>query len=316
MSGGSQRDKTAMPCTASVLRDGSALPQTARMRLVCVIVAYCRHADEQLRDAPLRARDDTLCRSERQGLWADGFDAPDGQPCGLTTGAWTSCACPQLHKPQHQQRIYIFGRMRGYPETTLGLTVYVLDSERISPSAEECAHMVQKAHSRKKYPSDLTDEQWAIVVPLLPPAKSSPRGGHPRQVDMRDVLNALFYLNRSGTSPSKTPESANRRRSWRRPLGREDGRRPSVSRPCEGLHPIPASYPTCFQSPSMSHSSTTRTSIRTSGVGYWAHRRRVAREDGDAPRSSPPLTARPVHHQSLLTWPTSAIASSVGGSGS
>jgi len=52
--------------------------------------------------------------------------------------------------------------------------------------------------SRKIYPSDLTDEQWAIVAPLIPPAKSGPRGGHPRQVDMREVLNTLFYLNRSG----------------------------------------------------------------------------------------------------------------------
>ena len=51
---------------------------------------------------------------------------------------------------------------------------------------------------RKTYPSDLTDEQWAIVAPLIPPAKSGPRGGHPRQVDMREVLNTLFYLNRSG----------------------------------------------------------------------------------------------------------------------
>ena len=58
--------------------------------------------------------------------------------------------------------------------------------------------MLQKAQSRKKYPSDLTDEQWAIVAPLIPPAKSGPRGGHPRQVDMREVLNTLFYLDRSG----------------------------------------------------------------------------------------------------------------------
>src|SRR5215813_13124527 len=58
--------------------------------------------------------------------------------------------------------------------------------------------MLQKAQSRKKYPSDLTDEHWAIVAPLIPPAKLGPRGGHPRQVDMRDVLNTLFYLHRSG----------------------------------------------------------------------------------------------------------------------
>jgi putative transposase len=58
--------------------------------------------------------------------------------------------------------------------------------------------MVKKAQSRKRYPSELTDEQWAIVAPLIPPAKSGSRGGHPRQVDMREVLNTLFYLNRSG----------------------------------------------------------------------------------------------------------------------
>ena len=36
------------------------------------------------------------------------------------------------------------------------------------------------------------------MAPLIPPAKSGPRGGPPRQVDMRDVRNAIFYLNRSG----------------------------------------------------------------------------------------------------------------------
>lgn len=58
--------------------------------------------------------------------------------------------------------------------------------------------MVQEGQRRKKYPSDLTDEQWAIVEPLIPPAKQSPRGGRPRKVNMREVLNTLLYLNRSG----------------------------------------------------------------------------------------------------------------------
>jgi putative transposase len=48
---------------------------------------------------------------------------------------------------------------------------------------------------RKAYPSDVTDEQWAILQPLVPAAK---HGGAPRTVDMREVLNTLFYLNRSG----------------------------------------------------------------------------------------------------------------------
>jgi putative transposase len=48
---------------------------------------------------------------------------------------------------------------------------------------------------RRRYPSDLTDEQWAAVEPLLPPAKS---GGRPRSVDLREVLNTLWYKARTG----------------------------------------------------------------------------------------------------------------------
>ena len=48
---------------------------------------------------------------------------------------------------------------------------------------------------RKPYPSDLTDEQWAILEPLIPPAQS---GGRPRSIDMRQVIDTLLYLNRSG----------------------------------------------------------------------------------------------------------------------
>ena len=58
--------------------------------------------------------------------------------------------------------------------------------------------MVHRIRRRKKYPSDLTDEQWAILGPLLPPAKQHNRGGRPRTVDMREVVNTLFSLNRSG----------------------------------------------------------------------------------------------------------------------
>jgi putative transposase len=47
---------------------------------------------------------------------------------------------------------------------------------------------------RKPYPSDLTDEQWAIVEPLIPVN----RVGRPRTVALREVVNAIFYLNRSG----------------------------------------------------------------------------------------------------------------------
>jgi putative transposase len=47
---------------------------------------------------------------------------------------------------------------------------------------------------RKPYPSDLTDAQWSIIVPLIPVHST----GRPRTNDIREVLNAIFYLVRSG----------------------------------------------------------------------------------------------------------------------
>jgi putative transposase len=48
---------------------------------------------------------------------------------------------------------------------------------------------------RKAYRSDLTDEQWEVIKPLLPAAKP---GGRPRTVDLREVVNTLFYQDRTG----------------------------------------------------------------------------------------------------------------------
>lgn len=48
---------------------------------------------------------------------------------------------------------------------------------------------------RKRYPTDLTDEQWEVIKPLLPGAKP---GGRPRKVDLRQVVNTLFYQARTG----------------------------------------------------------------------------------------------------------------------
>jgi transposase len=42
-----------------------------------------------------------------------------------------------------------------------------------------------------RYPSDLIDAEWALVAPLIRPAR---RGGRPRTVDVREVLNAIFYV--------------------------------------------------------------------------------------------------------------------------
>jgi len=45
--------------------------------------------------------------------------------------------------------------------------------------------------SQLRYPSDLTDNEWAHVAPLIPPAKP---GGNKRTVDIREVMNGVMYV--------------------------------------------------------------------------------------------------------------------------
>ena len=54
-----------------------------------------------------------------------------------------------------------------------------------------------------RYPSDLTDEEWAIVKPLIPPAK---RGGGKRRVDMRAVVNGVMYILSTGCQWRSLPK--------------------------------------------------------------------------------------------------------------
>ncbi len=48
---------------------------------------------------------------------------------------------------------------------------------------------------RRAYPTDLTDDEWRVLEPLIPPAKP---GGRPRRVEMREVVNAVRYVLRAG----------------------------------------------------------------------------------------------------------------------
>ena len=54
-----------------------------------------------------------------------------------------------------------------------------------------------------RYPTDLTDAEWALVSPLIRPAK---HGGRPRTVDVREVLNAVFYLLSTGCQWGALPK--------------------------------------------------------------------------------------------------------------
>lgn len=47
----------------------------------------------------------------------------------------------------------------------------------------------------KRYASDLSDEEWAILEPLIPAAKP---GGRPRRINMREAMNGIFYLVKTG----------------------------------------------------------------------------------------------------------------------
>ena len=53
-----------------------------------------------------------------------------------------------------------------------------------------------------EYPSDLRDEQWQLIRPLLPPPS---RVGRPREVCRRRVINAILYLNRTGCQWRQLP---------------------------------------------------------------------------------------------------------------
>ncbi len=99
---------------------------------------------------------------------------------------------------------------------------------------------------RKPYPSDLTDEQWEELAPLLPAAKP---GGRHRSVDLREVINGTLYVLRSGCAWRMMPHDLPpwgtvswSFRQWRLDGSWEsihDALRPKV-REAEGREPTPS----------------------------------------------------------------------------
>ena len=59
------------------------------------------------------------------------------------------------------------------------------------------------SHKNRIYTSDLTDDQWALIKPLLPLERTGP--GRPLELDMRAVINGIFYLNRTGCQWADIP---------------------------------------------------------------------------------------------------------------
>jgi transposase len=54
-----------------------------------------------------------------------------------------------------------------------------------------------------RYPCDLTDAEWALIEPKIPPAK---RGGRRREVNVREVVNGIFYVLSTGCQWAALPK--------------------------------------------------------------------------------------------------------------
>lgn len=57
----------------------------------------------------------------------------------------------------------------------------------------------------QRYPSDLSDAEWAVVEPLLPAPTAHPRGGRPEKHARRDIVDAILYVVRSGCAWRQLP---------------------------------------------------------------------------------------------------------------
>ena len=57
------------------------------------------------------------------------------------------------------------------------------------------AHRARYRRDSERFPSDLTDAEWVRLEPLIPDARP---GGRPRKTDMREAMNAILYLLRTG----------------------------------------------------------------------------------------------------------------------
>lgn len=60
-------------------------------------------------------------------------------------------------------------------------------------------------NQRKPYSTDISNSQWAILKPLIPAQKT---GGRPRTVDMREIINAIFYIRGSSSNRAENPAKA------------------------------------------------------------------------------------------------------------
>jgi transposase len=86
--------------------------------------------------------------------------------------------------------------------------------------------------SKLRYASDLTDEEWAVIAPLIPPAK---RGGDKRTVDARAVVNGVTYILSTGCQWAAPPKDLPPRSTVNDHLRRRDADR-TLDRIHHALH--------------------------------------------------------------------------------
>src|SRR5262249_49849000 len=72
-------------------------------------------------------------------------------------------------------------------------------------------HRFAAHRSGLRYPSDLTGAEWAIVEPLIPPAK---HGGRKRTIDVREILNGIFYVLSTGCQWQALPKDLPPELGW------------------------------------------------------------------------------------------------------
>lgn len=129
---------------------------------------------------------------------------------------------------------------------------------------------------RKRYPSDLTDEQWALIEPLVPKQLLTAKGGRPRSVDMREVVNTILYQARSGCQWDMLPHDLLPKstvydyfKRWR-----DDGTFQRINATLAGaIRQLEAPSEESFPSAASIDSQSVKSSERSSTRGYDAAKR-------------------------------------------
>src|SRR5919107_3389875 len=75
-----------------------------------------------------------------------------------------------------------------------------------SPHLQKLTREASVMSATNYYATDLSDEQWAILEPLLPEQKWHPGGPGRPPCDVRQVINAIFYVNKTGCQWRMLPQ--------------------------------------------------------------------------------------------------------------